>query len=99
MSEAKFTKGEWVADLSSDGQISILAGGEHLPVADVEVSYYPRTGELGEFSCSDEQKANAHLIATAPEMYKMLDAIASLMILPPEHVLEQLLAKARGEHD
>lgn len=48
------------------------------------------TYEHGEF-------ANANLIAAAPEMYEMLEAIATLRIVPTERKLSELLAKVRGE--
>lgn len=51
--------------------------------------------------CSDE---NGHLIAAAPEMYEMLDALCTYLIdldsLGTTHKarqIEKLLAKARGE--
>ena len=60
MSEAKFTKGECIAEII------------HI-------------------------ESDAHLIAAAPEMYRMLDAIATLRMIPTEEKLSELLAKARGE--
>jgi len=93
MSEAKFTKGGWVKDYKGTiGHIKAISGfhGSLTPTV-------ARFDVLTPSISSEEKEANAHLIATAPEMYRMLDAIASLRILPPEHVLERLLAKARGE--
>jgi len=52
-------------------------------------------------------KANAHLIASAPDMYKLLDSIAELMNSDDQTIademvqkfddIELLLKKARGE--
>lgn len=56
--------------------------------------------------CDDTDKANAHLIAAAPEMYAMLEATKNLLgkmtfanmeIQYAYADIEQLLAKARGE--
>jgi two-component SAPR family response regulator len=49
----------------------------------------------------DERKANAALIAAAPEMYEMLSKLSMQLTAINAHKavndIEQLLAKARGE--
>ncbi len=100
MSEAKFTKGEWVSfyphELLNSGNASV-------------------ENELGRRICTSdvyksnlkEVTANMNLIAAAPEMYKMLDLITdSSNMEDAEHALREnfqealkLLAKARGEHN
>lgn len=46
----------------------------------------------------DQSKANAHLIAAAPEMYDMLKRLsAKQWDASEEEEIENLLAKARGE--
>ena len=97
MSEAKFTKGEWKGLSGDKFQKEFVItiderwnNGQDV-ICEMDVIF---AGDNGK-----EQAANAHLIGAAPELYRMLDAIASLRMLPPEHKLEQLLAKARGEHD
>ena len=81
MSEAKFTKGEW--------KVNSLVNGRAFDIS------FNDDGE-----CIAEIihiESDAHLIAAAPEMYRMLDAIATLRMLPTEEKLSDLLAKARGE--
>lgn len=81
MSEAKFTKGEW--------KVNSLVNGRGFDIS------FNDDGE-----CIAEIihiESDAHLIAAAPEMYRMLDAIATLRMLPTEEKLSDLLAKARGE--
>ena len=81
MSEAKFTKGEW--------NVNSLVNGRGFDIS------FNDDGE-----CIAEIihiESDAHLIAAAPEMYRMLDAIATLRMLPTEEKLSDLLAKARGE--
>ena len=83
MSEAKFTKGEWIVygdwAIKRKGTTEILASFE----------------ERG-FN-NQEGFANAHLIAVAPEMYAMLENIHKNCRLPLERDLVNLLEKARGE--
>ena len=81
MSEGKFTKGEW--------KVNSLVNGRGFDIS------FNDDGE-----CIAEIihiESDAHLIAAAPEMYRMLDAIATLRMLPTEEKLSDLLAKARGE--
>lgn len=91
MSEAKFTEGEWV--------MHVWAGGNQVDV----VSYCGRKtlhcqkvyygGAL-----TDEDIANARLIAAAPDMYAMLDFLqenpSELNVIS----IRNLLANARGKN-
>ena len=83
MSEAKFTQGEWKVE---DGKVVVCDG--------FKVAYsYSGTN----IPLTSKINANAHLIASAPEMYKMLNFIegnpSELNVI---HI-RKLLAKARGE--
>lgn len=51
---------------------------------------------------TDEDKANAHLIAAAPDMYKMLKECIQVFGEDNDYMVEEiegLLAKARGDHN
>lgn len=99
MSEAKFTSGEWLIEptdgvfvyaLNSSGanQFSLILSGN---------------GNRG--ASAVELKVNAHLIAAAPEMYEMLDMIMNILNGDDfenevsNSDIQNLLAKARGEHE
>ena len=99
MSEAKFTKGEWIAfyphEVLVSGHISVESESGRL-ISQVEVYK----------SDIDEKTANAHLIAAAPEMYhKLAEVEEYLDSIVGEHSyhrtmredITELLAKARGE--
>lgn len=95
MSEAKFTKGEWVAgraDMATyvDGYPSkwIFADDQYCAIA----SGYDITDW-------EEVMANAHLIAAAPEMYEMLESLREDygLLTDVGKDIDELLAKARGE--
>lgn len=91
MFEAKFTKGPWVARGSTPSRIYGMFR------ADKEVL----VAACG--SVIEQAGANAHLIAAAPEMYMMLEKVLieykEMLGMSPEiDEIEQLLAKARGEH-
>jgi hypothetical protein len=88
MSEAKFTKGEW--QVSASG-LSVNCSGWRVA----------RAYSGSNIPYVQETKANAHLIAVAPEMYNLLQDIVDLR-LDDEcainiNAIKQLLAKARGE--
>ena len=93
MSEAKFTKGEWIVDYDNDSSCEWYYTGP----AKVEYSYNVSAIE------HLEAKANAHLIASAPEMYEMLSKIHDyLEVSGPTGFnlsldINDLLKKARGE--
>ena len=90
MSEAKFTGGEWGIDdyLGIDGSVRVMFG-------NILISYHGHATE--------EDVANAHLIAAAPEMYKMLASLqvynGSAGSVNLQISIDNLLAKARGEHE
>ena len=89
MSEAKFTKGQWEAKVHDEGE-SLCAA----------LVYLSNKGGFDLSGCPD-CAANAHLIASAPEMYEMLKVITET--LGDEYTeemdkIDSLLAKARGEY-
>jgi len=104
MSEAKFTKGEWVSYIGA-------CDTQEIRVDDYVVIGWQ--GFDGVAICEDEKAANAHLIAAAPEMYKEIEDdvknLKSLLMGFDPSSLEsaaiekkisrkkKLLAKARGE--
>ena len=101
MSEAKFTKGKWVKDYN--GTIG------HIKSVKDEVDHVSRlkTPTVARFDVvtpsmsDDEKEANAHLIAAAPEMYRVLDNMMKDIgnHYPNWKEIESVLAKARGEHE
>ncbi len=110
MTEAKFTKGPWVlidGQFSSEVEITTENRQENSKGKICEMDIY-FGGEHG-----IEQPANAHLIASAPEMYEMLKKMQAVMYhLSNEQglidskrdacrddfsTINGLLAKARGE--
>ncbi len=104
MSETNFTKGEWhVNECETPGVLEIDCG-EMMSITVITTAY--------DLSYSDmvERTANAHLIATAPELYKMLSIARDKLSLHMVDVngdgndfqdfrvlIDNLLAKARGE--
>ncbi len=97
MSEAKFTKGEWIY-VEGDG-----FGRE------IAITTKSRISKRKSFICEkdiyfdghhgDEQVANMHLIVTAPEMYEMLESLREDYGLGSKvgKDIGLLLSKARGE--
>ena len=95
MSEAKFTIGEWNVNYKGYSTgVGVVCGGK-------EIHWCIETPET---------IANAHLIASAPEMYAMLEDLSELLeALSHEDTylynkakiasdnVDELLAKARGE--
>jgi hypothetical protein len=55
--------------------------------------------DIGCSICRLQSENDAHLISAAPEMYKLLEFIASAPLAAPHKAVEikKLLAKARGE--
>jgi hypothetical protein len=99
MSEAKFSKGPWAVTQGSTGSFDVVFNVDSLPTPCRNDEYLNFTP----VSCSydgedlfkgDTAKANAHLIAAAPAMYEFIE---THMGGHPE--AEELLAKARGEHE
>ena len=100
-----FTKGPWVAEPDSFDDFSIHPVGRALAVAAVV-----NGGINAVTGHGDEHKANAHLIAAAPEMYEALEAMRARWELyigglggaghTDDALMKQAaaaLAKARGE--
>lgn len=84
----KFTKGEWIA--KTTGFDGIKFGLVYIEGGGFDISGAP------------DCEANAHLIAAAPDMYKLLEDFKSFAVRQGwDHVLindaEKLLKKARGE--
>ena len=90
--KTKFTEGEWKANAS---EFPFAHGLVYINDGGFDVSGAP------------DCVANAHLIASAPDMYKLLDSIAELMNSDDQTIademvqkfddIELLLKKARGE--
>lgn len=104
MSEAKFTKGEWFIEKDANWNddywaISVKRNyDDSIHHCFAEVVY-----KMEHEDSNPELEANAHLIAAAPEMYAMLEKVLTEykeMFGMSQEVkdIEQLLAKARGEH-
>ena len=100
MSETKFTPGKWV---SKDGMSVIVEG------SGAYVGYPPKQGAIaslfdGEY-IENANRADAHLIAAAPELY---EALWNMVALAEPYMRDEVqeigllearaaLAKARGE--
>jgi hypothetical protein len=121
MSNAKFTKGLWVADydksLTRYSEGSIYCGDFHLSIitgANYQCTFGGISRDWGknyEIEDDNEHKANAQLMAVAPEMYAEIQTdlnrlISSIGCFTGHHRQqikkeikrkEKLLAKARGE--
>ncbi|AUR97465.1 hypothetical protein NVP1239O_29 [Vibrio phage 1.239.O._10N.261.52.F6] len=97
----EFTKGEWVIDIySGNGQVDVISGCGRKTL-------HCNKRHFGQ-SLTDEDLANAYLIAAAPEMYEMLTTIESMLngMVGEHHYdgnlhreIESLLEKARGESE
>jgi hypothetical protein len=112
MSETKFTKCPWILVAGDRFQLDLIITSKTrdnssiAPIAQLDFDF---NGEIG---C--EQKANAHLIASAPEMYEEIESdineikefILTLKPYSDDWLFytnklkrkEGLLAKARGEN-
>lgn len=99
MSEPKFTKGEWVVyDKSMDwGNVGFdeLVIGMDSFNQDWRDHYCSHKIIIND--TEEEARANAHLIASAPAMYKALEALSTGEGLQPGTTIESILLKARGE--
>lgn len=100
MSEAKFTKREWAVITEPESErylTTVDCGGV------MQLNVITSATDIT-FAESFERRANAHLIAAAPEMYEMLEKIHDSMAGNGEYGefyydVKELLAKARGEND
>lgn len=116
MSETKFTKGEWFTKDGSEfgGIKSVMVFYPHgflTSAKFIKIDESQKDGEswldmrlrtdVDRKNAAIESNANMHLIAAAPEMYKMLEDLSSQLtdINAHGHVneVDKLLAKARGE--
>ena len=89
--ESKFTKGEWLIAEGSPTFVYAL-NDDKVNAFDCVVQGY-HTGK-------PELEANAHLIAAAPDMYKILELLVlgdSINDTTIDDEVRMLLAKARGE--
>lgn len=92
MNEVKFTKGPWAA--ISNGSYYDIG-----PKNDCStIPIYPSVC----IGVQLERKADAHLIAAAPEMYEMLEHVMKCAAIQDNELIEaeeirNLLAEARGE--
>ena len=101
MSQTKFTKGPWVVGDHTGGRSDEIYGGKHEQLLAIS------TGEgYGSYFGDDTddveamKKANAHLIAAAPELYDALEAWADPSQQDLTKLVEQTrkaLDKARGK--
>lgn len=88
MNKTKFTSGEWRVSPESFNVYS--DGGNLIAVTGTHIT------------AGDERKANAALIASAPELYMELQEVSNYLRTKLgmgewENDIEKLLAKARGE--
>ncbi len=100
--ETKFTPGPWVIN-KTYATMLIITGQSDMDVCQVDAGY---DSDLSQYSADDEEQANAHLIAAAPELY---DALSGLLYHDEngigegyDEVIEAArlaLAKARGEQN
>lgn len=90
MSDAKYTKGPWIAYTDVKEPV----------VNSLGANYEPQIALLSEIE--GESEANAHLIAAAPEMYQFIENVFNSAIHPEafeclQKQAEKILIKARGE--
>jgi len=116
--DAKFTKGNWGVKLYPDGANVTANGFSFIDVCNIGIDLDYEEKGFGHWADSesltvdislDEQFANAHLIAAAPEMYKMLNELichfeygnSDHFELNDEKIepIKLLIAKARGDKE
>ena len=89
--DRKWTPGPWT--ISTENDVCTQIDGEYHAVCTDQFCY----------SSDDEKKANAHLIAAAPDLYEALQVMVDYCNaecgskIYPGHQANQALAKARGE--
>lgn len=100
--KTKFTRGNWlIKPIEDDKEYIRIRGsvlGGRFKIANVnDLKFNHDCAEWCRRE-REESMANAHLIATAPEMYELLSDIKdSIAEYELRHEIEKLLAKARGE--
>lgn len=82
----KHTKGNWFIDIEVDGNMWVNSEESDLIIANICSEY---NGELRKYLPTEEEKANAKLIAAAPEMLNALQDIVgqyenTLMSVPAD---------------
>lgn len=107
MSEAKFTKGEWFIEKDANWNDDCWAISVKRDYDDsVHHCFAEVTYKMEDEDSNPELEANAHLIASAPEMYEFIEQMRSYLIecckdAPNKNLVldatDNLLAKARGE--
>lgn len=106
MNKPKFTPGPWRLRHGSESKIENIAG-RKVATADLQdVQPYSPWGQMrGRIAATPERKANAALIAAAPEMYEALADIAencgnrgcSETCAEADCKICEILKKAKGE--
>jgi len=95
MKDTKFTKGDWVVDNAGDVIIKGSGGYVGYPSHDGAIASL-NDGEYIE----NHNSHDAHLIASAPAMYKALEALSKSAVFRDNHNamhIDELLKTARGE--
>ena len=105
MSDIKWTPGPWKVYADDEVYSTTAKSAEDYPITVVPDSECGRDDYGVNMANRQQSRANAHLIAAAPELYEMLDMLmdasglgdsAQLLAEERENIIE-LLAKARGE--
>ena len=98
---SKFTACEWVVD---DVGCYVFAYGNDMMICQMRGEGYLRSKGLSDDEIMDVQKANARLIAAAPELYRMLreeliptSDYGGMLSLSREAKVHKLLAWIDGE--
>ena len=107
MSVEKFTPGEWTAHLGIMEPTFVHIGkeedykdGETPVICELHYGIKKKHQDSFEFDFDhSEMRANAALIAAAPEMYRMLEQLHRVLKFFPilRRAIEEVLKRARGE--
>ncbi len=92
-----YTPGPWIFGKTDEGKRLILGGQDRRYIASITIYQIPRRMGLYE---EPERKANARLIAAAPELLECLKEIKGTATLATGELLEkceQAIAKAEGK--
>ncbi|MBR0251027.1 MAG: hypothetical protein IJQ77_08080 [Synergistaceae bacterium] len=99
---SEFTKGKWTAD---DMGEYVFAHGFNMMICQMRGWAYLKAQCLSSDEIIDVQKANARLIAAAPEMYEMLFTLFNAEYISPLDIeilrrkWEELIPRIKGEVD
>jgi hypothetical protein len=93
MTQTKFTPAPWEVKQGKDYKenLTVYSSGDN----NYHIAYITTDGDSNYYIDDYIQRANAALIACAPEMYEMLEELLYGQVAPED--IEQLLKKARGE--